>query len=64
MEHALSLAAAGGCSPNYFNGEGAMDRVSPEMQMLLARSIEDFLRVIKAWREEGSMQGVEVEVRT
>ncbi|KAF2811306.1 FAD/NAD(P)-binding domain-containing protein [Mytilinidion resinicola] len=60
------MAAIAGCTPSYFNVEGGIDRAPPEMQMIMARSglwghgIEDFMRVVEAWREEGSMQGIEV----
>jgi hypothetical protein len=62
------MAAIIGCTPSYFNVEGGIDRVPPEFQTIMARSglwghgIEDFMRVIEAWREEGSMRGIEVEM--
>jgi cation diffusion facilitator CzcD-associated flavoprotein CzcO len=62
------MAAIVGCTPGYFNVEGGIDRTPPEFQMIMARSglwghgIEDFMRVIEAWREEGSMQGIEVRM--
>ncbi|OAK93511.1 flavin-binding monooxygenase-like family protein [Phaeosphaeriaceae sp. SRC1lsM3a] len=61
------MAAIVGCTPSYFNVEGGIDRVPPEFQMIMARSglwghgIENFLAVIEGWREEGSMQGIEVQ---
>lgn len=61
------MAAIIGCTPGYFNVEGGIDKVPPEYQMILAKSglwghgIEDFMSVIDAWREEGSMQGIEVQ---
>ncbi|KAI9666523.1 MAG: hypothetical protein M1821_004459 [Bathelium mastoideum] len=67
LMHAAPMAAMAGCTPGYFNMEGALDRVPPETQMKLARSglwgsgIEDFLTHIEAWRAEGKMQGVEVK---
>jgi cation diffusion facilitator CzcD-associated flavoprotein CzcO len=60
------MAAQSGCTPSYFNVEGALDRAPPEFKMIMARSglwghgIEDFMRVVEAWRDEGNMQGVEV----
>jgi cation diffusion facilitator CzcD-associated flavoprotein CzcO len=60
------MAAIVGCTPSYFNVEGGIDRTPPEFQMIMARSglwghgIEDFVRIVEAWREEGSMQGIEV----
>lgn len=55
-----------GCTPGYFNAEGALDRTPPEMQMVMTRSglwghgMEDFVRVLEEWREEGNMQGIEI----
>jgi cation diffusion facilitator CzcD-associated flavoprotein CzcO len=60
------MAAIVGCTPSYFNVEGGIDRTPPEFQMIMARSglwghgIEDFVRIVETWREEGSMQGIEV----
>ncbi|TVY82158.1 FAD-binding monooxygenase ausC [Lachnellula suecica] len=68
MMHGLPLAAGMGCTPSYFNIEGAIDRAPPEQQMLIARSgiwgygFEDFLKQLEAWRAEGNMKGVEVQV--
>jgi cation diffusion facilitator CzcD-associated flavoprotein CzcO len=67
MMHSTPMAAIFGCTPSYFNGEGAIDRAPAEMQINMARSglwghgIEDFVRIVEAWREEGSMQGIEVQ---
>ncbi|CZR60107.1 related to monooxigenase [Phialocephala subalpina] len=63
----LSMAAFMGCTPSYFNLEGALDKIPPEAQMTMSRSghwghgIEDFLGHVEAWRAEGSMQGIEVQ---
>ncbi|TVY81020.1 FAD-binding monooxygenase ausC [Lachnellula suecica] len=62
------MAAIIGCTPSYFNLEGAIDRTPPQDQMKMARSglwgtgIEDFLKYIEAWRKEGNMMGIEVLV--
>ncbi|KAF8862082.1 flavin-binding monooxygenase-like family protein [Acephala macrosclerotiorum] len=62
----LPMGAMMGCTPSYFNLEGALDRIPPEQQMKRSRSgiwghgIEDFLRHVEAWRAEGNMQGIEV----
>jgi hypothetical protein len=66
LEHSVPMVAAAGCTPGYFNVEGAIDRAPPEAQMLMARSglwghgIEDFVQVVEKWRENGQMQGIEV----
>lgn len=62
----LCTAAMMGCTPSYFNLEGALDRIPPEQQMKMSRSglwghgMEDFLGHVEAWRTEGSMKGIEV----
>ena len=66
MMRAAPMAAIIGCTPSYFNLEGAIDRIPPEAQRILAKSglwgkgIEDFLGHIEAWRADGRMQGIEV----
>jgi cation diffusion facilitator CzcD-associated flavoprotein CzcO len=66
LMHSAPMAALIGCTPGYFNVEGAIDRAPPEMQVVMARSglwgqgIEDFVRILEAWQQEGSMQGIEV----
>ncbi|KAF2662350.1 FAD/NAD(P)-binding domain-containing protein [Lophiostoma macrostomum CBS 122681] len=68
MMRAAPMAAIIGCTPSYFNVEGELDKAPPEMQMQLAKSglwghgIEDFVRVLEAWQEEGSLQGVEIVI--
>lgn len=58
------MAAIVGCTPSYFNLEGAIDRAPPEAQIIMARSglwgkgIEDFLECVEAWRRKGTMQGI------
>ncbi|KAF2708640.1 flavin-binding monooxygenase-like family protein [Pleomassaria siparia CBS 279.74] len=66
--HSAPMAAIIGCTPSYLNVEGSLDQAPPEMQMIIARSglwgsgIENFIDIIEAWRKEGSMQGIEVQV--
>lgn len=38
LMHTPSTAAIGGCTPCYFNLDGAIDRVPPELQMKMWRS--------------------------
>ena len=65
-EHSPGTMAVLGCTPGYYNAEGDIDRVPPERRAVVARSgiwgrgSEDFVAVIEAWREEGSMRGIEV----
>ena len=68
LMRSLPMAAIIGCTPGYFNNEGELDKVPPEFQPIMAKSglwgsgIEDFVANIEAWRNEGSLQGVVVEV--
>lgn len=68
LMHAAPMGVLAGCTPSYFNVEGGIDQAPPEAQMVMARSglwgagIEDFVRVVEAWREEGSMKGIEVRI--
>jgi hypothetical protein len=67
MMHALPMAPMTGCTPSYFDLEGALDRLPPELQMQVARSgvwghgIEDYLDRLEKWRAEGGLQGVDVQ---
>jgi cation diffusion facilitator CzcD-associated flavoprotein CzcO len=68
MMRCAPMAGIIGCTPSYFNLEGAIDRVPPGEQTKMARSglwghgIEDFLAYIEAWRAEGNMKGIEVRL--
>lgn len=68
-----SLATAGaammGCTPSYLNAEGMIDMIAqlpPEEQFKMAkrgiwgRGMIDFMKVLEEWRNEGSMQGLDV----
>lgn len=66
----MGSAAMIGCTPGYLNAEGMVDKVmemGKEAQMKAARGgiwgagINDFARVIKEWRDEGTMRGIEVK---
>lgn len=61
------ISAAGlGCTPGYFNNEGAMGKLSLEgMGKMIkggfwGKGIEHFIAVIEKWREGGEMRGLEV----
>ncbi|PWY70290.1 FAD/NAD(P)-binding domain-containing protein [Aspergillus sclerotioniger CBS 115572] len=66
MMRSAPMGVVLGCTPGYLNLEGDLDRLSPEKQMVLARSgiwgwgIEHWLGVIEDWRAEGSMKGIVV----
>ncbi|KAF2007653.1 pyridine nucleotide-disulfide oxidoreductase-like protein [Amniculicola lignicola CBS 123094] len=58
LTRSAPLMAIFGCTPSYFNGEGGIDRIPPDSQVVMARSglwghgIEDF----------GNMRGIEVHM--
>lgn len=60
------IAAIIGCTPSYLNQEGDIERVAPEKAAKGAQAsswgygVGDFVRVIEAWREEGSLRGLEI----
>ncbi|KAF2009123.1 FAD/NAD(P)-binding domain-containing protein [Aaosphaeria arxii CBS 175.79] len=71
MEVAMKSApnmAIMGCTPSYLNVEGGLDKIPPEMQLIVASSglwgsgVEHFINLIEAWQKEGSMDGIQVEV--
>ena len=68
LRRSAPMAAIMGCTPSYFNVEGALDRAPPEVQGVLARSglwgrgVEDWVGVLEEWRREDGMRGVEVRV--
>lgn len=68
MKQAGFMVVMAGCTPNYVNDEGAMDRLPIEAKMKLARAsvwaagMEDYRRVVEAWRNEGEMKGFRIEV--
>ncbi|KAJ5494346.1 hypothetical protein N7463_010433 [Penicillium fimorum] len=64
MMHSAPMGVAIGCTPGYFNLEGDLDCMSPQKQMVLARSgiwgsgIEHWLGIIERWLAEGDMKGI------
>lgn len=69
MSRAGAFGAVYGCTPGYFNLEGEIERIPPEIQPQFARSgllgsgIEHYVSILEAWRDEGSMEGIEVRVQ-
>ena len=59
-------SAMAGCTPGYFNMEGLADQMPPEMRLKKAKcmpwgkGMSDLRRVLKEWRDEGSLKGLEV----
>ncbi|KAJ4245508.1 hypothetical protein NW762_014017 [Fusarium torreyae] len=68
MMRSPSMALVFGCTPGYFNLEGDIDRIPMESRGKMARhsiwgsGIEDFVSTLEAWREEGSLAGVDIAV--
>ncbi|KAL9619840.1 MAG: hypothetical protein Q9160_005580 [Pyrenula sp. 1 TL-2023] len=70
VARAAGLAGVRGCTPSYFNLEGALDRAAEnddtQAQMKAAKSaiwgqgVEDFVRALEEWRGEGGMRGIEI----
>jgi hypothetical protein len=63
MRGATRGAAMVGCTPSYFNLEGAIERVPPERRVIMARSEgwgsgEDYSNYVEAWRAEGALRGL------
>ena len=63
---AAAFAGTSGCTPSYLNGEGLMDQMPMEQRMKMAKmaiwgeGILSFADVLKNWREEGKMEGLEI----
>ena len=63
---AAAFAATSGCTPSYFNREGLMDKMPMEARMKMAKmsiwgeGILDFTEVLEKWREEGKLEGLEI----
>jgi cation diffusion facilitator CzcD-associated flavoprotein CzcO len=61
-----ALAATSGCTPSYLNREGALDRLSMEERMALAKmsiwgeGILSFTEVLEKWQEDGILEGLEI----
>lgn len=68
LKRAAALSGMRGCTPSYFNLEGAMDRSreDPQVQMKAARSaiwgqgVEAFLEELAKWKGEGGLKGLEI----
>lgn len=63
------FAGIRGCTPSYSTSEGALTLHAPQdkaaqfkaaRRSLWAKGITDYCRVLKEWREEGSMQGLTI----
>jgi cation diffusion facilitator CzcD-associated flavoprotein CzcO len=66
---ARGLSGMAGCTPNYLNMEGEMDKLlalGPEVQakmmrgQIWGRGINHYVEQLEKWRNEGSMKGLDV----
>lgn len=67
MKRSAIMSVVMGCTPGYYNLEGGINKIKPEVQLRMARGagwgagLESFLEYVETWRAEGSMQGIEVQ---
>jgi len=67
QDGAIMFAGIAGCTPGYINREGQVDKLTPEEQANASRGglfpggYQRFLDVLEAWRENGEMEGLEIE---
>ncbi|KAK7048657.1 Phenylacetone monooxygenase [Favolaschia claudopus] len=67
LKRSNRLAVMRACTPSYFNGQGAIDRITdPQKQMKASRGttwgegVVNFTELLTAWQEEGELRGYEV----
>lgn len=67
VKRSLWFSSMGDCTPSYFTNEGAFTKPQdPEEMTRIARSMmwgqgyEDYLRVLREWRGEGTLEGIMV----
>jgi cation diffusion facilitator CzcD-associated flavoprotein CzcO len=67
---ALGLAGMGGCTPNYLNLEGELDKLAslgPEVQakmmrgQIWGRGINNYVEVLEKWRSDGVLRGLDIK---
>ncbi|KAH7351215.1 pyridine nucleotide-disulfide oxidoreductase-like protein [Rhexocercosporidium sp. MPI-PUGE-AT-0058] len=60
------LGTMAGCTPSYFNAEGASDKMTPEQQAGFARTAIwgqgylSYARILQEWRKNGGLEGFEI----
>lgn len=60
------MGAMANCTPGYLNSEGAVDKMTPEMQMAMARATIwgsgylSYAKVLSDWRASGKLEGFEI----
>jgi cation diffusion facilitator CzcD-associated flavoprotein CzcO len=71
LKRAAWFAGVGGCTPGYITAEGEFTRISGDPAEMMKRSrttpwgegMESFLNVLRAYRAEGSLNGIEIAAR-
>ncbi|KAH7320653.1 monooxygenase [Stachybotrys elegans] len=66
----LSMSGMVGCTPNYLNNEGDVDKLralGPEVQAKISRAgiwgrgINHYMGALEAWREDGGLKGLDIK---
>jgi hypothetical protein len=69
---ALGMSGMAGCTPNYLNMEGELDKLlaqGPEVQAQLMRGqiwgrcINHYVEQLEKWQKEGSLKGLDITTR-
>ena len=67
---ALGMSGMGGCTPNYLNLEGELDKLlskGPEVQAKMmrgqvwGRGINHYVEVLDKWRSDGGLRGLDIK---
>jgi cation diffusion facilitator CzcD-associated flavoprotein CzcO len=67
---ALGMSGMGGCTPNYLNLEGELDKLlskGPEVQakmmrgQIWGRGINHYVEVLDKWRSDGGLRGLDIK---
>ncbi|KAM5350330.1 hypothetical protein ACJ41O_006835 [Fusarium nematophilum] len=65
VKNAIASMPVAGCTPSYMNSEGEVfsnDLEKTARGLIWGRGMNDFAELIAAWREEGSMKGLDIKV--
>lgn len=66
QEGAPALAPVAGCTPSYYNGEGALESLTRKELLKAAasgpwpRGAKDYLKVLQNWRNAGDLKGLDI----
>lgn len=68
LARAKGAAGLAMCTPSYYNGEGALGKLTNQQLANLARlgtwgeGVADYVKVIEEWRAKGGLEGLEVSI--